>query len=154
MAMAAAEPSPAAVMTWARGLTAFPAAQTPGTLCAPVASTCDPAVVVGGAAEAGEQVVVGHEPRPDEHRSPRHDLAGLELDAAQLVVLDDEAGDGFVDDADGAGDELFALVGGQGGAVGEEHDVVGPLTDEVGVGDGSAEVAGAARTPRGWSRTS
>jgi hypothetical protein len=39
MAMAAAEPSPAAVMTCARGLVALPAAQTPGTLVAPVAST-------------------------------------------------------------------------------------------------------------------
>ena len=60
----------------------------------------------------------------------------VELDAGQLVVLDDEAGDGVVDDADGAGDELFALVGGEGGAVGEEDDVVGPLPDEVGVGEG------------------
>jgi hypothetical protein len=31
-AIAAAEPAPAAVMTWARGSTIFPAAQTPGTL--------------------------------------------------------------------------------------------------------------------------
>jgi hypothetical protein len=39
MAMAAAEPSAAAVITWARGLTAFPAAQTPEMLVRPVAST-------------------------------------------------------------------------------------------------------------------
>src|SRR3954453_11484461 len=32
IAIAAAEPSPAAVTTWARGLAAFPAAHTPGTL--------------------------------------------------------------------------------------------------------------------------
>ena len=38
-AMAAAEPAPAAVMTWARGSTMLPAAQTPGTLVRPVAST-------------------------------------------------------------------------------------------------------------------
>jgi hypothetical protein len=37
--MAAAEPSPAAVITWARGLLAFPAAQTPGTLVRAAAST-------------------------------------------------------------------------------------------------------------------
>jgi hypothetical protein len=36
--MAAAEPAPAAVMTWARGSTTLPAAQTPGTLVAPVVS--------------------------------------------------------------------------------------------------------------------
>jgi hypothetical protein len=37
--MATAEPSPAAVMTWARGLVALPAAQTPSTLVRPSAST-------------------------------------------------------------------------------------------------------------------
>jgi hypothetical protein len=37
--MAAAEPAPAAVMTWARGSTTLPAAQTPLTLVRPVAST-------------------------------------------------------------------------------------------------------------------
>src|SRR5665647_2186571 len=37
-AMAAADPWPAAVMTWARGSAAFPATQTPGTLVLPVAS--------------------------------------------------------------------------------------------------------------------
>ena len=37
----------------------------------------------------------------------------VELDAGQLVVLDDQAGDRLVDDADGAGDELLALVGGE-----------------------------------------
>ena len=113
MAMAAAEPSPAAVMTWARGLTAFPAAQTPGTLVRPVASTATQPLSCGGAAEAGEQVVVGHEAGADEHRGAGHDLAGRELDPGEPVVLDDQAGDRAVDDADGAGDELFALVGGQ-----------------------------------------
>lgn len=39
MAMAADDPSPAAVMTWALGLVAFPAAQTPATLVSPVWST-------------------------------------------------------------------------------------------------------------------
>jgi hypothetical protein len=37
MAMAATEPSPTAVMTWARGLTTLPAAHTPGTLVRPAA---------------------------------------------------------------------------------------------------------------------
>ena len=52
-----------------------------------------------------------------------------------MVVLDDQADDRGVDHADGAGGELLALVGGEHGAVGEEHDIVGPLPDEVGVGD-------------------
>ena len=38
MAIAAAEPAPAAVMTWARGLTTLPATQTPSVLVRPVAS--------------------------------------------------------------------------------------------------------------------
>ena len=39
IAIAAADPSPAAVITCARGLPALPATQTPGTLVSPVAST-------------------------------------------------------------------------------------------------------------------
>ena len=39
MAMAAADPAPAEVITWARGSATFPAAQTPGTLVNPVPST-------------------------------------------------------------------------------------------------------------------
>ena len=51
-----------------------------------------------------------------------------------MVILDDEADDGLVDDADGAGDEPLALVGVEGDALCEVHDVVGPLADEMGVG--------------------
>jgi hypothetical protein len=54
----------------------------------------DPAVVVSGATEAGQQGLVGHEARTDGHRSPGHEPAAVELDAGQAVVLDDEAGDG------------------------------------------------------------
>src|SRR4051794_18166690 len=39
MAMAAADPAPAEVMTWARGSAALPATQTPVTLVLPVRST-------------------------------------------------------------------------------------------------------------------
>ena len=89
-AIAAAEPSPAAVMTWARGLAALPATQTPGTVVRPVASVIDPAGVVEVAAQADEQVVFGHEPRTDEHRRSGDDPAVVQLDAGQPVVLDDE----------------------------------------------------------------
>ncbi len=54
----------------------------------------------------------------------------------QPVVIDDQAGDGAVDDADGPGDELLALVGGERAGVGEEHDVAGPLPDDERVLDG------------------
>ena len=99
-AMAAADPSPAAVMTWARGLTRFPATQTPGTLVRPVASVAHPAVIVEVAAEADEQFVVRHEARRDEQRVARHDTAVAHLDTAQLVVGDDQLLDGALDDAD------------------------------------------------------
>ena len=107
MAMAAAEPAPAAVMTWARGSTTLPAAQTPGTLVRPGAVDDGEAGVVELAAEGGEQVVgVGRDDRADEHRGPGDDPAVGEFDAGQAVVLDDEPGDLAVDDADAAGGEL------------------------------------------------
>lgn len=49
-------------------------------------------------------------------------------DAAELDV---QAGDFAVDDADGAGDELLALVRAQSAAVREVHDIAGPLPDEL-----------------------
>ena len=39
MAIAVVDPAPAAVITWARGSAAFPAAHTPGVLVRPVGST-------------------------------------------------------------------------------------------------------------------
>ena len=106
MAMAAAEPSPAAVMTWARGLTTLPAAQTPGTLVRPVVSTSTQPSSSVAQPRSDEQVVVGDERGADEQRVARHDPAVVQLDAGQPVVLDDEPLDGALDDADGAGDEL------------------------------------------------
>ena len=72
IAIAAAEPSPAAVITWARGSATLPAAQTPETLVRPVASTRDEAGLVELAAETVEQAVVraGH-CRADEDRGSR-----------------------------------------------------------------------------------
>ena len=136
IAIAAAEPSPAAVMTWARGLVALPAAQMPGTLVAPVASTWTHPVSRTAQPRFHEQRVVGSEPRPDEHGGAWDDATACDDDAGEAVVVDGEADHGFVDNADGTGHELFTLGGGQGGAVGEEHNVVGPLSDDVGVGEG------------------
>ena len=115
MAMAAADPSPAAVMTWARGLATLPATQTPGTLVRAGGVGDDPAVLVGSAAQARPAGRCcgtkrgGTNTRVARRRCGRRPAAT----PRQLVVLDDEPGDGSLDDADGAGDELFALVGGQ-----------------------------------------
>ena len=54
----------------------------------------------------------------------------------QPVVLDDQAADRAVDDADGPGHELLALVRGGRAGVAEEHDVAGPLPDQERVLDG------------------
>ena len=110
MAMAAAEPAPAAVMTWARGSAALPAAHTPGTLVRPVRSVDREAGAVEVAPEAGEKVVgVRGDDRADEHRGSGDDLAVGELDTGEAVVLDDESGDFAVDDADASGGELGCL---------------------------------------------
>jgi hypothetical protein len=90
MAMAAAEPSPAAVMTFARGVDGVPCCPDAGDAGTSGGVGDDPAVVVGGAAEAGQQAVVGQEPGPDEHCRSGYDPAGVELDAGQAVVLDDD----------------------------------------------------------------
>ena len=128
--MAAADPSPAAVMTWARGLAAFPAAQTPVTVVRPVGSaTTQPFSCVSHPRPVSRSLF-GDEAGADEDGVAGDDPAVLELDTLQPVVLDDEAGDRAVDDADGAGDELLAFVVGDAAGVGEEHDVGRPLTDQ------------------------
>ena len=150
-AMAAAEPAPAAVMTWARGSTTFPAAQTPGTLVRPVVSATTQPSSSTCAAEADEQAVVRDEAWRHEHRVPGDDAAVVQLDAAEAVVLDDEAGRPAFDDADGAGDQLGSLRGGEGVGWREVDHVVGPLADDLRMRTASAFPPS---TPSGWSRTS
>ena len=135
MAMAAADPSPAAVMTWARGFTALPAAQTPGTLVRPVASTATQPFCPVSQPTPVSRVSCGTKCGRT-NTAERGTTGRLELDAGQLVRLDDEAGDGGVDDTDGASDELLALRHRQRAAVGEEHHVVRPLADDVRVRHG------------------
>src|SRR3954454_11308638 len=97
----------------------------------------DPAVVVDLAAEVDEEAAVRYEARRDEQRLPWHDAAVVHLDAAQLVVVDDQLFDGAFHNADGAGDELGPLGGGEGVGWGEVDEVVGPLPDDLGVADGA-----------------
>jgi hypothetical protein len=96
----------------------------------------DPAVGVGGAAQLGQQSVVGDELWPDEQRGPANDSNVGGRDPDQPIVLNDKAGDGRVDDADRTGNELFSLVHSHGVAVGEQDHVVGPLPQQVSVRDG------------------
>ena len=103
IAMAAADPSPAAVMTWARGLATLPATQTPGTLVRPLAPVTTQPSLVEVAAETDQQVVVRDEPRWHEQRVAGDDPPSSICTPRQLVVVDDERGDVAFDDADGAG---------------------------------------------------
>ena len=101
----------------------------------------DPAVVVDVAAEADEQAVVRDEAGRHEQRVAGHDAAVAHLHAAQLVVVDDQLLDGAFDDADGAGDQLVPLDGGEDVGRGEVDEVVGPLADDLGVPDGARSAA-------------
>ncbi len=94
MAMAAAEPAPAEVMTWARGSTTLPAAQTPATLVRPVPSTMTKPAWSSSHPKPGKQAVgVGDVAGSDEHgRASDHPTVG-ELDTGQLVGLDHEPDD-------------------------------------------------------------
>ena len=100
MAIAAAEPAPAAVITWARGSTTLPAAQTPSVLVRPVAST----VTKPACVDARSPV------RPAGHRHEGRCAGRMntavrsitstvgQLDAGQPVVLDHQPRDLAADD--------------------------------------------------------
>jgi hypothetical protein len=52
-------------------------------------------------------------------------------------VVDDQLFDGAFDDADGAGEQLGPLGGGEDVGWGEADEVVGPLAHDLGVPDGA-----------------
>ena len=110
IAIAAADPSPAAVITCARGSATLPATQTPGDAGAAGASWGPSRGRRPSQPEPGQHVGCGDEARADEHRG-----RGMTRPSAarrpQAVVVDDQPGDVALDDADAAGGELFALVG-------------------------------------------
>ena len=146
--MAAAEPAPAAVMTWARGSTMLPAAQTPADAGASGGVDGDPAVGVDVAAEADQEGVVRDEAGWHEQRVAGDDAAVAHLHAAQVVrVVDDQLVDGAFDDADGAGEQLGPLGGGEDVGRGEVDEVVGPLANDLGVADGARGAAEHAEPP-------
>ena len=140
--MAAAEPAPAAVMTWARGSTTLPAAQTPGTLVRPVGSVVTQPSSSTSQPRPTSRWLFGTKRGGTNSASRGHDAAVGHLDAAQpVVVVDDELLDGAFDDADGAGDQLGPLGGGEEVGRGEVDEVVGPLADDLGVPDGARGAA-------------
>ncbi len=152
MAMAAAEPSPAAVMTWARGLTALPATQTPATLVRPVGSaTTQPLSWVAQPSPVSRSSW-GTKAGRTKTASRRTTRPSSSSTPSQPVVLDDQPGDRALDDADRAGDEPLALGRGERAGVAEVHDVARTTA-------GRAARAGRPRACRRgrrarWSRTS
>ena len=137
MAIAAADPAPAEVMTWKRGSTTLPAAQTPAALVRPVASTIGKAGLIDVAAQAGEKAVGMRDvDRPDEHRRSRDHAAIDQFDTAQCVSIDHEPCDFTVHDLDAASLQLLKRVEAQVESVGEEDNVVRPLTYQQRVLDG------------------
>jgi hypothetical protein len=64
-------------------------------------------------AQAGEQLSVRDEAWAHEHRRARDDGAA-QLDALELVVVDDQPRDGALDDADATGGQVLALLRGEG----------------------------------------
>ena len=127
MAMAAADPSPAAVITCARGLATLPAAQTPGTLVSPSAPVIAQPSSSTIAAEPDEQVVVRHESRRHEERVARNHPTVGELDALQAIVVHDDALHVALDDRDRPGRQSLALGGAQAPGRREVREVVAPL---------------------------
>ena len=145
MAIAAADPSPAAVMTWARGSATLPATHTPGTLVGPSLSVTGQPSLVEVATETGEQVAVGDEARRDEQRVAG-DSAVVQLDAAQAVVLDDDPLRVALDDADPRATSCCRSAPSASGRR-EVHEVVGPLPDDLGVVDCRRRAAEHAELP-------
>ncbi len=112
MAIAAAEPAPADVMTWARGSTTLPAPPQPIDARPPCAVDDGEAGVVESAAEAPEEVVgVRDVGRTDEDGGSVDDPPVDELEPGEAVVLDHEPGDLTVHHPDAARFELGRLLG-------------------------------------------
>ena len=87
-------------------------------------------------AQPGEQISIRDKAWANKHRRARDHGAAGQFDAVQVVVVDDEPGDGALDDADATGGQLLALLGAEGIAVWEQGDVGRPLPHQQGVLDG------------------
>jgi len=134
IAIAAAEPAPADVITWARGSATLPAAQTPDALVVPRPIDLGEAGLVELASQAGQQAIgMRHVPGSNEHRGSSDDLTVRHLDAGDPIVLDGQPRHRVVDDPDTAGLQAVALRRGEIVGVREEDHVVGPLPNQVGV---------------------
>ena len=109
--MAAAEPAPAAVMTWARGSTTLPAAHTPGTLVRPVESVVTQPSSSTSQPRSTSSWLFGTNRGGTNSASRGTTQPVVHLHATQSVVVDDQLFDFPFDHADRAGDQLGPLRG-------------------------------------------
>ncbi|XTR52201.1 hypothetical protein ACOM2C_01295 [Pseudarthrobacter sp. So.54] len=100
IAIAAADPSPAAVITWARGLATFPAIHTPRIVVWLGAVFDGPPGFVNLAAETDEEIIVGDEARWNEQCLTPDDAAVTHFDAMQVVIFGQNPADFAFDDSD------------------------------------------------------
>lgn len=98
--------------------------------------------IVDIAAQAGQKAVGMRDvDRPDEHRCSRDHATIDQFDTAQCVSIDHEPCDLTVHDLDAASLQLLKRVEAQVESVGEEDNVVRPLTDQQRVLDGIGSAA-------------
>lgn len=107
--LAAADPSPAAVITCARGFAAFPAAQTPETLVRPAASTRTKPSSSVSQPRYSRRRRRGGGARPDDQGGSLNGSTVAEYHAPQAIDDDDQPANLAVDDADAAGFKLLAF---------------------------------------------
>ena len=137
MAIAAADPAPAEVMTWKRGSTTLPAAQTPECWFGRCHRRSESRPHrPRSPSPARRPSAWGTLTGPDEHRGSRDHATVDQLDTGQPVSIDHEPRDLTVHDLDAASLQLLERVDAQVERVGEEDNVVRPLTNQQRVLDG------------------
>ncbi len=111
MAIAAADPSPAAVMTWARGFGEIARGPDAGDAGMTRCGRSTPNRPVELAAEVDEKVVVRDEARWHEQRIAGDDAPVSHLDSVQPIVLDHDPLHAALHDPDRPGPELCSCTG-------------------------------------------
>ena len=147
MAMAAADPSPAAVMTWARAFATLPGHPHAGDARQPVGVGDRPSVHVEIAAESGEQIAVRDESRRHEQRVAGDGTVAVELDAAEAVVLDQDPQRASLGDGDPPSRSCWRSAADSVPAWRDVDEVIGPLADDLGISNCRGRAAQDAELP-------
>jgi len=134
MAIAATDPAPAEVITLALWIDHVARGPDTGHAGLPGGIDEGEAGLVEFAGQTGQEaVVVWKVTGQDENRSPGNDPTVGQLDTGQRVVLDHQPCDLTGHDSGSPGLQLALFGWHQAVGVGEEDDVVGPLSHQEGV---------------------